>query len=115
YKTRLQSVAHQRSTGMKVVFYIEPAIFWKNPTQLTAHFIWLRMLLRALGTSDQVLLASSSAVCAEWGQEEDNQRVSTYSIDSYKPLKYFQWSRSLYSAALYGTGDDCEYLEQCLN
>jgi hypothetical protein len=90
---------------MRLLFFIEPVVFWSDPSRLAAHLVWVRYIEQAIEADGTLGLASNTEVCRAW-ENSHERKTSSYAfpIDPYAPLANFSWRRDKYSAALYGSG-----------
>ena len=90
---------------MRILFFIEPVIYWRDPSRYATHLTWVRQIEWAIGADDALGLASNLEICRAWEASPLRKtRYLSFPMDSYEPLAPFDWRRDKYSAALYGSG-----------
>ena len=79
---------------MRVLFFIEPVIYWHEPSRIAAHLNWVRCIEQAIEADGVLGLASNIEVCRAW-ENSHERKTSLYAfpIDPYAPLANFGWRR----------------------
>jgi hypothetical protein len=90
---------------MRILFFIEPVIYWREPSRYAAHLIWVQYIEEAIHADGALGLVGNFEVCRAWeNSEQRKMSFEGFPIDPYSPLEKFDWRREEYSAALYGSG-----------
>ena len=93
---------------MRVLFFLEPVIFRNDPAFLTCHFVWASYFKHLVQAAQGVYaLAANFAVCNAWRNlcQGEPGSLQLYPLKSFKVLQDFQYSKSEYLRALYGSGN----------
>ena len=90
---------------MRVLFFIEPVIYWREPSRFAAHLFWVSQIEQAIVSDGMLGLISNLEVCHAWeNSQQRKMNFCAFPIDPYASLSDFGWLRYRYSAALYESG-----------
>lgn len=102
---------------MRVLFFLEPVIFRQDPCMLTAHFLWVDCIKRAVDAAQGVFaLVANAQTCEAWKEKNAHNEASLvcFPLDAFAVLSSFRYKRAEYAHALYGLGNIHNNLTQML-
>jgi len=92
---------------MRLLFFVEPAVFREDPHFLAPHLEWVAGLVRTSSAGSACFaLASSPALCGALAEQAPDvgPRVAKYPLDSFGATASSGYRRLGYASALYGDG-----------
>lgn len=87
---------------MRILFFVEPVVFRRDPLFLAPHLAWVAALAAVSRGAITCALATSPALCAHWRTAHTQlQDVACFPLDSFASLAPFGHCRRSYARALY--------------
>lgn len=93
---------------MKVLFYLEPAVYRGDPLFLSPHISWALRVLKSLNVESDFGLVSSSELC-DYFYRMSGIKNNLFKINSWEIISPFNYQRNQYSSALYSVPESLQY------